>query len=257
MVERLNALGTWLRYEYEPDPAPPAPPDGLILPVVELADHRSPGHATLLRSMAERGFGARKRLISASAALRVGWATGFEVGSYVVGRLIPRVTAASLVLEGGLVRAVRIHRASFDPTGHLSPECRRVAMADRLYEGAAGFARTHHEWSRLSERAIFSMLESSWAGQFVTFGEAVGQGQEAAEEAAAVLASHPVLAQDAPALYPVEAGGKRKTCQRRTLCCLYYRMPAADFCGSCPILPEDERTIRQRKYVAEYGQPMF
>src|SRR5262249_41054712 len=146
-----------------------------------------------------------------------------EIGSYVAGGVLPHVEASSLVMQQGLVRAVTIHRATLEPADRLPSARRREAMADLLYQRAAGFVRAHHAWPRLSERAIWSMLESSWAGQFVTFGEAVGRSEWAAEEAAAVLGSHPVLALDAPDLYPVEAGGKRKTCQRRTLCCLYYK----------------------------------
>lgn len=256
LLDRLNGLASRASYEYSPVRPVGDGADMLVLSSADLADPAAPEHARFLAVMAQKGFGDRQRLISASLALRLGWAAGFQIGAYLLERRLPHVRSLSLVLERGLVSRVVIHDAALEDTAGLEPAERRVRMAARLHAEAAPFVRAHHGWSRLSARALFSMLESSWAGLFVTIGEAVGRSEEFAEEARAVLSAHPVLAADAPALYPVEAGGRRKTCQRRTLCCLYYRMPEAGYCGSCPILSDEDRALRQRRYVSEYGLPM-
>lgn len=256
VVAKLNQPGLPITYVFSSERPVPANETATVLTRADLADHRAPAHAALLDAFGERGFGGRRRLISASLALRLGWAGGFEIGAYLMGGFLARIEEASIVLEQGLVRKIVVHAADLEPADGMTEWDRRQRMAKLLHDAALPFVRTHHEWSRLSMRALFSMIESSLAGQFVSIGEATGHGAEAAAEAEAVLGAHPVLRLDAPDIYAVEAGGRRKICQRRTLCCLYYRMPQGGYCGSCPILPDDERMIRQRKYVSEHGAPV-
>ena len=255
LVAQFNDFGQGIKYDAAAAPPAAAPPELLVLSQSDLADVGSPQHALFLNVLAERGFGDNRRVISASVALRVGWSSGFVIGTYVAAGLLAEDAVTSLVVEKGLVRSVVVHSASFRGADDLPEKERRTALARILYDQAEPFVASHHAWSRLSRRALFSMLESGWAGQFVGFGEALGRADWAAQEAKAVLASHPVLALDAPELYPIKAAGKHKYCQRRTLCCLYYKMPNAGYCGSCPILAEPDRTARQIKYVAEYGLP--
>lgn len=55
----------------------------------------------------------------------------------------------------------------------------------------------------------------------------------------------------AGALYGVRVGQMTRTCQRRSVCCLYFKSSARYFCASCSISPESGRLERNRSWVAK------
>ena len=94
------------------------------------------------------------------------------------------------------------------------------------------------------------MVISTWGSQFLAAARALGDPERGMLEARATFMLDPEIRRAAPAFYEVQSGGISRHCQRRSACCLYFKVTSREFCASCPIIPEAERLQRQRTWVA-------
>lgn len=216
------------------------------------------GHLAQMIARFEAGaFAGKRRVIAAAFMLRLGWAGGMQIGSWLLhDRIVTNARYALLFSPANLLLGVALCEGQAVPAQRaIAPDY--AGMAQSLHGFAAPIAASLHQWSRLSERALLAMIASSWSAQFIAIGHAApGREQAAALEAGRVLAAHPDLARAAPDLYPVEAAGRQGWCQKRQLCCLYFKGSGRVFCDSCPILAEPERLARNRAWIGAYGSPL-
>lgn len=252
-LEALNSGKGLVQFDHQTGPAIAENDDELVVPTEALAEVSLPGHAAILQRIENRANTAFKRAVTASLALRIGWAYGVEIAAYKYLGKLADIRSASLVFQGTLLRRVVIHDAQFS---EIDGSDLNEALARILYEKTMPFIETHHNWSRLSKRAILSMMTSAWATRYRMMSEdQIGfVDEDCISEIEAFLSAHSALKKDTPDLYVIESEGRRSICQKRTLCCLYYKLPDANYCGSCPILSEEDRLSRQTKWVAEYGR---
>jgi hypothetical protein len=219
--------------------------------------------AALLSQFGTLGLAPSQKGASASLLLRIGWASGFVIGAYLAAGIVPNVRDYALrfsargMLNGLWVRSMTLTRLAssdnaddLEPDQCLSRDALRRALLGSLLEFTEPILEALHRWSRFSRHALWSMVTSSWAEQFISIARQLGDHRLGAREAQALFALDARVADAAPELYPVHAGDQDSTCQRRASCCLYYRSPRRDFCASCPIIPADERLERNRGWVA-------
>ncbi|OYW23120.1 MAG: hypothetical protein B7Z49_03870, partial [Hydrogenophilales bacterium 12-63-5] len=221
------------------------------------------------RQLVERfeaaGFGVNRRAAAASLLLRYGWGAGFHIAAYLACRRVPVLDeaavrfSASTLIEGVWIRRSRFVGLAGDPLagGPLWEEAADLAaLRRRLLESLVAFTEPllaeQHRWSRFSRHALWAMVASSWAEQFLTIGQRLGRREDALAEARALLAMDLEIARAAPDLYEVRQGEDSKVCQKRAACCLYFKSPRRHFCASCPIIPEAERLERNRQWVRAY-----
>jgi hypothetical protein len=209
--------------------------------------------AALLARFGTLGLASSRKGASASLLLRIGWASGFAIGAYLAAGIVPSLRDYALrfsargMLNGLWVRSMTLTRRASSGDAHAAL---RRALLGSLLEFTEPILEAQHRWSGFSRHALWSMVTSSWAEQFISIARQLGDHRLGAREAQALFALDARAADAAPELYPVHAGDQDSTCQRRASCCLYYRSPRRDFCASCPIIPADERLERNRGWVA-------
>jgi hypothetical protein len=227
-----------------------------------LADPDHGPAADLFKRFEAAGFGPNRRASAASLLLRYGWSSGFAIAAYLARRRVPqRMSVAFKFSEWTLLEAIWIRDAAFlgladDPWAGdarletaASVAALRAALLQTLVAETEPLVARMHAWSRFSRHALWSMVVSSWAGQFTAVGESLGEADHALAEARAVLAMNPEIARAAPELYEVSDGHSNKVCQNRAACCLYFKSPRRHFCASCPIIPQTERLQRNLEWV--------
>ncbi len=258
-VAKVKGLTGGLSVETDPiDRSGWITPDALGLP------DEGPAKQLVARFEAA-GFGVNRRAAAASLLLRYGWGAGFHIAAYLACRRVPVLEesavrfSASTLIDGVWIRHARVIGLPGDPLAGApgwqdAPDV--DALRRRLLESLIAFTEPliaeQHAWSRFSRHALWSMVTSSWAEQFLTIGQRLGRREAAWAEARAILAMDIEIARAAPDLYEVRQGESSKVCQKRAACCLYFKSPRRHFCASCPILPEAERLERNREWVRAY-----
>ncbi len=219
--------------------------------------------ARLLQAFKLQGIAPNRKAASASLLLRLGWAGGFAIGSYLACRRAPILRdyavsfSPTMLLQSIWIRDAHFVGACDDPLAGRPEWIESIGANDlrrRLLESLVAFAEplisTQHTWSGFSRHALWAMVTSSWAEQFANIARQIGNEPRGVQEARAIFELVPELSRAAPLLYAVHDGQAVRTCQRRSACCLYFKSSTRYFCASCPIIPESERLERNRAWVA-------
>lgn len=257
VLGELNALGSFLRLtQVDPLCAPDADAAGWMAES-DLARIDVGPQARIIEKLGLHGFGGSRRALSASVMLRYGWASGVLIGPWLMRGHVIRDASLALRFSPNAVlveAALRSHRDILTSGDAHEADLRRQ-LSHELAIRAAPIVEAHHEWSGFSRKALWSMVTSSWAAQFIHIGERLGDPERGLAAANDVLNIDPAIAAASPDLYMVRAEGKRGVCQMRRLCCLWFRSPQRPFCSSCPIIPADDRLARNRAWIAQHGLP--
>jgi hypothetical protein len=205
----------------------------------------------LIERFTAKGFAPNKKAASASLLLRIGWAAGFQIASYLVCRRVSYLRdyalrfGAHTGLNGLLVKDARVVEESADADARSL----REHQLQSLIDVAEPIVATQHAWSHFSRHALWAMVTSSWAGQFAAVARQMGDSELGIREARATFALSTEIARAAPEVYDVHFEDLACTCQKRSSCCLYFKSPGRNFCASCPILPKEERLERNLAWV--------
>jgi hypothetical protein len=233
-----------------------------------LASPQGDAMRRLLQSFKQQGIAPNRKAASASLLLRLGWAGGFAIGTYLACRRVPTLRdyavsfSPTMLLQSIWVRDALFVGMRDDPLAGGTEWIETIGESDlrrRLLESlivfTEPFVTTQHAWSGFSRHALWAMVTSSWAEQFANIARQIGDESRGAREARAIFELVPELNRAAPLLYAVHGGETVRTCQRRSACCLYFKSSTRYFCASCPIIPESERLERNRAWVAR--QPLL
>ncbi len=216
-----------------------------------LADPDTGPLADLHGRLVAAGFGATRRAAAASLLLRYGWAAGFQIAAWLRHGAVVHLDrfalnfSPSTLVEGVWAQEARVEWPVDAAAG-------RAALLASLRAFSEPLVESQHRWSRFSRHALWSMIVSSWAGQFTAIGGRLGRA-DAADEARLVFGHDAEITRAIPQLYTVTSGARSRDCQIRAACCLYYKGPARHFCVSCPIIPKDERLMRNRDFSGLSG----
>lgn len=252
---QLNALSPYIRYKAG-DPLKSRDRFGWINEA-DLAAVDAPAQQRLLRALSHEGFGGNRRAVSASILLRYGWSSGYLIGLWLTRGQVAIRPALALRFTSNTVLseiAVKSCDGFLDETASTRAAL-YAALSHELIWRAEPIVEAHHAWSGFSRKALWSMVTSSWAAQFIQISELIGDPERGLTDARHVLGMDARIAAASPDLYVVEAEGKRGACQRRQLCCLWFKGPKRQFCSSCPIIADSERLTRNRACIAQRRLP--
>lgn len=202
----------------------------------------------LIERLIAAGFGANRRAVSASLLLRQGWAAGPIIAAHLVAGRVLRIEDFSLRFSGAtLVESVWIRQA--DAWQPSTTRGLRAGTLKSLLLFSEPLLDSQSAWSGYSRHALWSMLASSWLAQFAAIGERLGRRRQAVHEARVMLGNHSELARALPDTYEMACGKRSEFCQVLKACCLSYKGYRHSFCASCPLVPNQERFLRNREWV--------
>lgn len=255
-IGRLNRLA--LHIPIESDPAA----DGPWIGGPALSAPDAPPLKRVMDGLSRQGFGMDRRAAAASFMLRFGWSSGYAIGAYMLDRRVPVLDGLALrfherymFLNGVRAGGPIFHSLPGDTHPDARPTAGPEALAETLFTELHGHAapvvRALHVWSGFSERALWAMVTSSWSAQFANLGEALGRPAQALAQARQLFAmAEATLRRALPEVYLVESQGRAGICHKRAACCLYFKAPGADYCASCPLIPEPDRLASNRRWIA-------
>jgi hypothetical protein len=100
----------------------------------------------------------------------------------------------------------------------------------------------------LSRRSLWGQIASSWGSAIIWAAQLAGRGSAGIAEAEAFLRGSGPAFGDPPIFYRIQHRGQELVAMRRGVCCLAYKLSDYPYCGSCPLISDDER---HQRYCAE------
>lgn len=229
------------------------PPDGWIAGDA-LLDPCSEPLAALQGRIGQRYVDSRRNAAAVSFMLRFGWSAGPMIAAYLgLGRSLRYHDYALRFASSTALEAICIHRAEWidAPT---DARASRLHLLDDLVAHTEPVLEAQHRWSCVSRRALWSMVTSTWAAQFVEIAERLGDAELGRREAQAMFDLLPKIRRAAPRMYSVASGDRQGVCQVRGACCLSHKGPSRQHCMVCPLISDDERAQRSSAWVASRPQ---
>jgi hypothetical protein len=218
-----------------------------------------------------------RKITAASFALRFGWSAGVAIAPFILYRCVPDISLGNIALRFSeqtffervaIVQpraiAVRESESEYDdPFVTFLDENRSEETESKplyhprllatLQEALSGQTRpvveALYSWSRFSKRALWGQIAASWGSQFSAVLAHVKRHAEALEYSTEFFADPDFLGKMRPWFYPIKHKGLVRIYHRRASCCLYYRIPGAEYCASCPLVSHEERVRRNKDWI--------
>jgi hypothetical protein len=249
--------------------------DGWI-PGCALLNPEKGAFGALLDRIGGRLHTADRKIIAASFALRFGWSAGVAIAPFVLYRCVPDIGLNNISLrfsEQALFERVAILQARSiavrdgeiedDPLVTILDDIQGeeagskplyhpvllMAIRDALKEQTRPVIESLHSWSRFSKRALWGQVASSWGSQFSAILAHLRRHAEALEYGTEFFADPDFLGAMRPKFHAVSHNGLVRIYHRAASCCLYYRIPGAAYCASCPLVSDAERVKRNREWI--------
>lgn len=208
--------------------------------------------ATLLACIQARMDTQDRKVAAASFALRFGWSSAVAFAPYLAEGFVPDVRLENVSLrftEGALFERVSLHEPRAWCGLHGAPPALDVLRAVLVAQTTPVVAALHH-WSRLSPKALWGQVTSSWSAQFEPILSELGRADEALAAARSFFEAEGPAFESAPTLYVVEHCDVTRIHHRRSSCCLYYKVKDGSYCASCPLISQEERVTRNKAWIA-------
>lgn len=140
-----------------------------------------------------------------------------------------------------------------DPAAHHEQACAVDGvpalhgwMREQLVVSLQPLVDALSELSRLGRRGLWGQVASSWGSIIVWAAQLAGVGAHGMHEAETFLTGGGVAFSRPPTFFQIHHRGRDLVAMRRGVCCLAYKLADHPFCGSCPLISEDERDQRFR-----------
>lgn len=126
------------------------------------------------------------------------------------------------------------------------------ALTGWVYDTFAPLVDEVSRQSRRGRRALWQGVADRIGGGFLQPGKAVGAADRARAEATATLGRAPKPLRIVPDWLQIEHEGVAHLFKRKSVCCLYYKVPANrdEYCNTCPLIERDETVRRLREHLA-------
>jgi hypothetical protein len=245
------------------------------IPGLALLNPEGGAFGTLLGRIAARLHTADRKIVAASFALRFGWSAGAAIAPFVLYQCVPDLSLHNIALRFSeqtffervaimQARAVAVRDSEEEDSlvtildniqggkTNSKPFYHPVLLAklrDTLSEQARPVIEGLHSWSRFSKRALWGQVASSWGSQFSAIFAHLKRHAEALEYGTEFFADLGFLGAMRPWFYAVAHNGLVRIYHRRASCCLYYRIPDAAYCASCPLVSHAERVRRNKEWI--------
>lgn len=96
----------------------------------------------------------------------------------------------------------------------------------------------------LSPRSLWGQIASSWGSAIIWAAQLAGRGSAGIAEAETFLRGSGPAFGNPPVFYRIRHRGQELVAMRRGVCCLAYKLADYPYCGSCPLISDDERHQR-------------
>lgn len=100
----------------------------------------------------------------------------------------------------------------------------------------------------LSRRSLWGQIASSWGSAIISGAQLAGRDSAGIAEAEAFLRGSGPAFGNPPTFYRIRHRDRELVAMRRGACCLAYKLADYPYCGSCPLISDDER---HQRYCAE------
>lgn len=117
-------------------------------------------------------------------------------------------------------------------------------MRSRSEQALAPLVEALAKISGLGRRGLWGQVASSWGSVIVWVAQLADASCSGVEEAEAFLTGPGHAFSDVPTFDRIEHRGRELVAMRRGVCCLAYKLADYPYCGSCPLISDDERHRR-------------
>lgn len=121
-------------------------------------------------------------------------------------------------------------------------------MRSRCEDALAPFMESLTTASGLGSRALWGQVASSWGSVIVWASQLADASATGVEEAETFLMGPGRALASVPTFDRIEHRGRELVAMRRGVCCLAYKLEDYPYCGSCPLISDEER---HRRFCAE------
>ncbi|MGH3088811.1 MAG: (2Fe-2S)-binding protein, partial [Rubrobacteraceae bacterium] len=112
-------------------------------------------------------------------------------------------------------------------------------MRDRLVAGIQPMVDLSREKTRVGRRAMWGRVSDMISQAMLMVAEEVPDPARYASDAEALISTFPIKGDTK--FFVVERNGERRAFVTRAICCQAYKYPEYGYCGSCPMLTQEER----------------
>ncbi len=204
----------------------------------------------LLTRIGERMRSADRRTIAASFALRFGWSAGFAIAPCVTHDAVPDLSLDNISIkfrDNTFFECLALH----EPRSVINPPQKLARLRQVLYDQTLDVVRALHAWSGFSVRGAWGQVTGSWASQFISACDSLGDQRNAVPMLDEFFAGDDDVARMRPRCHLVTHEAVTHVYQRRASCCRYYLLPQGSLCASCPLVSHDERLRRNREFMKQ------
>jgi hypothetical protein len=220
-----------------------------------------PFNALLMR-IGERMHTDDRRTIAASFALRYGWSAGFAIAPCVTHGAVPDLSLDNISIkfrESTFFECLALHepRAALGAVGAggavgaVGAPQGLARLRQMLHDQTLDVVRALHAWSGFSMRGAWGQVTGSWASQFISAFDGLGDQRQAMPVLDEFFAGDDDVARMRPRCHLVTHDAVTHVYQRRASCCRYYLLPQGSLCASCPLVSHDERLRRNREFMQQ------
>jgi len=218
----------------------------------------------LLAHTGKRLHTSDRRTIAACFVMCYSWSSGIAIAPYLLRRCVPKISLDNVsfkfhddtFFQKAAVHqpeGVMLHQDGMVPHPSMqwlrSPKAVLDRLRDGLIEQAEPVVEALYNWSHFSIRGIWGLITSSWGAQFINISGGLEGQEPGLAYARDFFEGRDVVAQMQPDFYPVTYRHVTHIYHRRASCCRFYKMPQGELCASCPIVPQEERLLRNQAYM--------
>ncbi|MEQ1758544.1 MAG: (2Fe-2S)-binding protein [Vicinamibacterales bacterium] len=238
-----------LEASWSPDVGIPAGPGWIA--GADLQDASSGPFNALLLRIGERAGTRDRRTIAASFALRYGWSSGMVIAPYVRSACVPDVSLDNVSFkfkESTFLERTAIHEAR----GVVGDSSRALlaVLRQELANQAAPVVEALYTWAGFSRRGTWGLLTSAWAAHVTGLFDGVDQ-REVWPALDQLFGGDDLVALMKPRFHAVTYRNVTHLYQRRASCCRWYLLPRGELCTSCPLVPHEERLMKNLAWMEQ------
>jgi len=128
-------------------------------------------------------------------------------------------------------------------------------LREQLINQASPLVDTLQLWSGFPKKALWGQISSTWASLFIAICDEVSQTLDPKVYLDMFFDAAQLPMTMKPEIYPVTHQQTTRLYQRRSSCCLYYKISEKRlFCSSCPLLDEDSRLLRNQMSLQKLAE---
>ena len=193
-----------------------------------------------------------RKVIAASFALRYAWSAAAVIAPLLIYRRVPNVSLQHCYFkfsEQNLFQRLAVKPSSLAGSReYLTLNSDSMAcLREQLINQASPLVDALQQWSGFSKKALWGQISSTWASLFITICDEIPQTLDPKHCLDMFFDAAQLPMTMKPEVYPVTHQQTTRLYQRRSSCCLYYKISEKRlFCSSCPLLDKASRLLRNQ-----------